>query len=122
MLPVTILVVDGNWMFREAVALALAKEGFRVLQATTPKEALAFMELQGEHVNLVMNEVNFRGAMQGMELLEALRKINRGVKAVFVSGYVDDAVEIHKAGDVHVLKPCQQRELMGKVKERLEAR
>jgi two-component SAPR family response regulator len=79
------------------------------------------MKLERDHVNIVMSEVHFRGTMQGMELLEALRTMNNRVKAVFVSGYVDDAVEIQKTADVHILKPCHQRELIGKVKGRLEA-
>jgi two-component system, cell cycle sensor histidine kinase and response regulator CckA len=117
-----ILVVDGNRMFREAAAYALANHGYEVLEAKTPKEAINLMELEGDRIEIVVSEVHLRGVMLGTTLVEALRKINRRVKAIFVSGYPDDAMKIQEPGDVHLLKPCRDRELLGKVQEILEAR
>jgi two-component system cell cycle sensor histidine kinase/response regulator CckA len=117
-----VLIVDGNWMFREAARYALARAGYDALQAETPNAAVALMEQEAGRVDLVVSEVQFKGATQGLSLLEKLRTFNADLKAVFVSGYPDDEAKMQQVGHVYLCKPFEQREFLAVVDQQLVCR
>ena len=88
-----VLLVDGNWMFRHAAALALSCEGYEVLEAITAKEGLDVMAAEKGRIDIVMSEVFFRGEINGPTLVKALRKITPELKCIFVSGYSKETLE-----------------------------
>jgi DNA-binding response OmpR family regulator len=110
-----VLVVDGNWMFREAARYALARAGYDALQVDTPKTAVALMERERDRVELVVSEVQFKDKTQGLSLLQKFRALNAELKAVFVSGNPDDAAKMERAGHAYLCKPFEQREFLAMV-------
>ena len=67
-----VLLVDGNWMFRDAAAMVLSREGYEVLIATTAKEGLEVMRSATGRIDVVVSEMNFKREMNGPTLLKAL--------------------------------------------------
>jgi two-component system cell cycle sensor histidine kinase/response regulator CckA len=87
-----VLLVDGNWMVRDAAAMVLSREGYEVLIATAAKEGLELMRSATGRIDVVVSEMNFKGEMNGPTLLKALRKIDQELKCIFVSGYHEDTL------------------------------
>jgi two-component system, cell cycle sensor histidine kinase and response regulator CckA len=120
-----VLLVDGNWMFREAAATALSREGYEVVVARTAKEGLEAMTADKGRIDVVVSEMFFKGEMNGPALLKALRKTDRELKCIFVSGYHEDRLrDMLEKDDAYafLVKPCTARELAVKVGEVVGAR
>jgi two-component system chemotaxis response regulator CheY len=71
----TILVVDDSPTMRQQVRMPLEDAGYKVLEAGDGQEALQRLE-GATDVHMVISDVNMPG-MNGLEMLEALRKIPR---------------------------------------------
>jgi CheY-like chemotaxis protein len=115
--PVTgnILLVDGNAAVREFLHEQLDSSGFRIFEASSGEEALAFAELGGEKVDLLITNVTMP-AMTGPEL--AKRWVDRWpeTQVLFMSGY--DAEELGgndliKSGRAEfVVKPVKPKHMI----------
>jgi two-component system, cell cycle sensor histidine kinase and response regulator CckA len=115
-----VLLVDGNWMFRDAAAMVLSREAYEVLIATTAKEGLEVMRSATGRIDVAVSEMNFKGEMNGPALLKALRKIDQELKCIFVSGYSEDTLRDMLGKDeayAFLVKPFKARELVAKVEE-----
>jgi two-component system chemotaxis response regulator CheY len=71
----TILVVDDSPTMRQQVRMPLEDAGYKVLEAGDGQEALRRLDGAAD-VHMVISDVNMPG-MNGLEMLEALRKIPR---------------------------------------------
>ncbi|MDT8448533.1 MAG: response regulator [Wenzhouxiangellaceae bacterium] len=103
-----VLVVDDQPDVREAMSLLLAGEGYRVLLAADPDEALRM--LRDESVALVLFDMNYSrdttSGREGLALLERMLEREPGVPMVAMTarGSVELAVEAMQMGAVDVLK------------------
>ena len=114
------LLVDGNWMFRDAATMVLSREGYEVLIATTAKEGLEVMRTAQGRIDVVVSEMNFKGEMNGPTLLKALRKIDHELRCIFVSGNHEDTLRDMLDGDeayAFLVKPFRAREFVAKIEE-----
>ena len=85
----TILVVDDEAQLVEVATIYLSDLGYRVLQATNPRQALAF--LQGsEKIDLLFSDIVMPGAMNGYDLVEAALELRPELKVLLVSGYTPE--------------------------------
>jgi two-component system NtrC family response regulator len=117
-----LLVVDDEESQRTVLAGFLRKRGFRVTTAASVPEAVRTVER--EAVDLVITDVRMPGA-SGIELLEAVRRINPEVGVVLLTafGTVADAVGAMKLGAADYLtKPVDLDELEIVVARVLERR
>jgi CheY-like chemotaxis protein len=118
----TVLVVDDEDDIRELTAETLEARGYAVLRAAGGEEALErYAEVDGG-IHLVVLDLGMPG-MGGMRCLEALRRMDPGVRVIVASGYSDAGreAEVREAGAVgFVAKPFQARELLLKVREALD--
>jgi two-component system, cell cycle sensor histidine kinase and response regulator CckA len=115
-----VLLVDGNWMLRDAAAMVLSREGYEVLIATTAKEGLEVMRSATGRIDVVVSEMNFKREMNGPTLLKALRKMDHHLKCIFVSGYHEDTLRDILDKDeacAFLVKPFTARALVVKVAE-----
>jgi two-component system chemotaxis response regulator CheY len=71
----TILVVDDSPTMRQQVRMPLEDAGYKVLEASDGQDALRRLD-GADVVDMVISDVNMPG-MNGLEMLEALRKIPR---------------------------------------------
>ncbi|HDH58113.1 MAG TPA: sigma-54-dependent Fis family transcriptional regulator [Bacteroidetes bacterium] len=112
-----ILIVDDEANIRNSLHAMLTDEGYECLPASSGTEALRLIHEEDVHLiitDMVMPE------MDGMELLEAVRKDFRDVRVIILTafGTVESAVKAMKFGAVDfLLKPIDFDMLLLKVRE-----
>jgi DNA-binding NtrC family response regulator len=114
----TILVVEDGAAEREALARVLRLEGYEVLTARAPAEALA---LADRPVELVISDLQM-GRESGIDLLRAWRQRWPHVPFILLTAYgtVDTAVTAMKLGATDFLsKPVDPDQLLGLVRRTL---
>jgi two-component system cell cycle sensor histidine kinase/response regulator CckA len=84
--PETILLVDDERPVRDLVSRYLRAEGYHVLEAAGPREALALA--LGCGIDLLVTDIAMP-EMSGGNLAESLRKTRPGLSVVYMSGYSD---------------------------------
>ena len=118
----TILIVEDEPAILEMTAIILKRQGYTVLAAKSPKEAI---RLAGEHnglIDLLLTDV-VMPEMNGLDLSEKLSSIYPCLKRVFMSGYTADVISHHGVlgADEHFIqKPFSLMELGAKLREVLE--
>ena len=86
----TILLVEDEDTVRRFVRRALHTNGFRVFEAATPEDALAFAAAQ-EHISLLLTDV-VMPRMSGPELAHRLQGMRPGLQVLYMSGYPSSLV------------------------------
>jgi two-component system OmpR family response regulator len=111
----TVLIVDDDAHIREVVRFALAKTGFRVLEAVDGRAALALFA--SAPPDLVILDV-LMPELDGTEVCRELRRVSR-VPIIFLTSLDDEAdrvIGLELGGDDYVAKPFSPRELVARVK------
>ncbi|MGE5646572.1 MAG: PAS domain S-box protein [Acidobacteriota bacterium] len=118
---VTVLLVEDEAGVRRLVRRMLVERGYRVLEASDGKEALAIYERQRAPVDLVLTDIVMPN-MNGNELADRLRALKPSLKILFMTGYSEEAVLKHKPCSAPILnKPFLAEALDRKVLEALGA-
>jgi two-component system response regulator RegA len=107
----TLLIVDDDRPFREAMAAAFARRGYEVRVAPSADEALALCADWVPERAVV--DLRMPGA-SGIELLRALKRIDPNTDVVVLTGYgsIPNAVEAVRAGATNYLtKPSEPDEI-----------
>jgi PAS domain S-box-containing protein len=118
----TILLVEDEVAVREVIGRFLGRAGYRVLIATRASEALA-LAAAGESIALVIADVVLP-ELGGRAVVEALRKLRPGLKALFVSGYPHELIlsrGMIEPGVELLDKPFASSELLARVRALLDA-
>jgi two-component system, cell cycle sensor histidine kinase and response regulator CckA len=115
----TILLVEDEPAVRQLFAQALARAGYRVLEARNGQEALKVFDEHGEAVDLLLTDMRMP-YMGGAELAKRLRSRRLTLKLICISGYpgtldADEAVDF-------LAKPFSRDDLLSKVREVLDRR
>ena len=87
----TVLLVEDEEAVRSLVRTVLVRAGYRVLAAANPDEAeLAFDEHRAP-IDILLTDVVMPGAT-GVDLYHRLAAKQPGLKAVFMSGYIEPGI------------------------------
>jgi two-component system response regulator RegX3 len=116
--PPLILVVDDERSYREALAVALQREGFLVETAADGPEAIARFEVA--RPSLVLLDVMLP-KISGIDVCRELRSRSR-VPIIMVTaktGEIDAVVGLEVGADDYVTKPFRLRELIARVRAAL---
>ena len=119
----TILIVDDEELIRKLGADILEDEGYKVLSASNGEEALRIYRRKKEKIALVILDMIMPG-LGGKETFLKLKVIDSAIKVLLSSGYsTNEGVgEILKEGvSGFIQKPYRDEELIGKVREILDA-
>ena len=83
-----ILVVDDEPGWREWLSYELTPKGNEIVSASNASEGLACLEQQS--FDLVITDVRMPGPMDGIDLIEAHRRMKPSQKVIFITGYAAD--------------------------------
>ena len=119
-MELSVLLVDDEEAFVEALARRLDKRGFRVTTATSGQQALEALEKGGAtRIDVVILDVKMPG-MDGLETLAAIKERHPLVEVVMLTGHatVESAIEGMKRGAFdYLMKPCEMEMLTTKLQQ-----
>lgn len=118
----TILLVEDESSMLKMITSMLVKQGYTVLTAGTPGEAIGLaMEYEGD-ISLLMTDV-IMPEMNGRNLADKLMAFKPSMKILFMSGYTADLITHHGVlndGVQFIQKPFSKEELAVKVRRVLD--
>lgn len=119
-----LLLVEDDEVVRDFAAEALRRQGYEVVEAAGPLEALAIAEGIGERLAGLVTDV-IMPDMTGAELADTLTALYPQLAVLYVSGYAASAIEEENLigpGTSFLSKPFSVRALADKVREVLDGR
>jgi DNA-binding NtrC family response regulator len=119
-LQAKVLIVDDEERFRNTLRKLLTAQGLETKAVGSGREAIE--ELKQHPYDVILLDVKMP-EMDGIEALGELKKVNRGVEVIILTGHasVDVAVEIMRLGGYeYLLKPCPMDELLAKIESAYE--
>ncbi len=117
----TILLVEDEAAVRTLMRENLLLHGYTVLEAADAGEALLISERHAGPIHLLLTDV-VMPRMSGPELAQRLRSVYPAMKALFISGYDENALRQHgvlAAGTPLLQKPFMIAQLARKVRDML---
>ena len=114
-----ILVVDDDVDITHSFSLALQKDGFIVDTYNDPLKALE--NFKADLYDLVLLDIKLP-TMDGFELYDKIREIDRRVKVCFISGYQMNYLALREQGlqiDCFISKPIKIEDLLRKINAEL---
>ena len=115
----TLLLVDDETAFLDAMARRLKKRDFEILTASSGMEALEMLTSNGEKIEVVILDVKMPG-MDGITTLAEIKRKFPLVEVVMLTGHATVSSAIHgmKQGAFdYLMKPCDMNILVEKVNE-----
>ncbi|RJX34781.1 MAG: PAS domain S-box protein [Desulfurivibrio sp.] len=113
----TVLLVEDEEALLKMTGRMLEMEGYAVLAARTPEEAIRLSEEHPGAIHLLLTDVVMPG-MNGRELSERIQRLRPATKSLFMSGYTANVIAHHGVldeGVQFVQKPFSRQELAAKV-------
>ncbi len=120
----TILLVEDEPMILEMAATMIQLQGYKVLCAATPGQAIRLACEHTGHIDMLMTDV-VMPEMNGRDLARNLLSIYPRIKRLFMSGYTANVIAHHGVLDegVHFIqKPFTMEGLAAKIREVLDER
>jgi CheY-like chemotaxis protein len=119
----TILLVEDEPSVRLLAARLLNEEGYKVLEAQTGEQALRMYREYAGTIHLVFTDVVMPG-MDGSALAAHLKSLHPGLKVLYMSGYVENAVAHHAEighRDAFLQKPFTPEVVLQRVRQVLDS-
>jgi two-component system cell cycle sensor histidine kinase/response regulator CckA len=119
----TILLAEDEQLVLRLACEVLRMYDYEVLEATNGDAALLICERFTEPIHLLITDVIMPG-MNGHELSDRLRHLRPEMKALYMSGYTDNAIVHHEVlaeGANFIQKPFSADSLARRVREILDA-
>jgi PAS domain S-box-containing protein len=115
----TVLLVDDEDTVRRIARRVLEADGYTVLTASDPNEALAIAARSPRAIQVLLTDVVMPG-MSGPRLAAQLRLERPEIRVVYMSGYPDAITGSHGVrdpGTIYLQKPFAPAELRAKVRQ-----
>jgi PAS domain S-box-containing protein len=118
----TILLVEDEKQVRAVVERILLRDGYRVLVASGPSEALGICQQHEGTIGLLLTDV-MMPQMSGRELADKILLARPDIRLLFMSGYTSDIVlsPVGATAAAFLQKPMTPTALIRKVREVLAA-
>ncbi|MBV6432133.1 MAG: hypothetical protein IANPNBLG_02269 [Bryobacteraceae bacterium] len=85
----TVLVVDSEESILSLISRVLTRQGYEVITATTPEEALRIAAEPARRIHLTVMEISLP-QLAGPQLIARLREIHPDMRVLYMSGFTDD--------------------------------
>ncbi len=118
----TILLAEDDEIVRRLAQAVLERAGYTVLIATNGREALSLFERYADEIDMALLDV-VMPEMGGREAYERMRAVRPNLKAIFASGYSENAIHTNfvlDQGLIFIQKPFGREALLGAVREALD--
>jgi CheY-like chemotaxis protein len=116
----TILLVEDARTLRPLVRELLEQQGYQVLEAGDPLEALALSENHNGEIHLLLTDV-MMPELDGVELAKRLRKRRTALRVVYMSGYSGAGLRSMDQDGNFLEKPFKPDALAALVRKVLDA-
>ena len=114
-----VLVLEDETSVRKLVQAMLGQQGYNILEAGSPVEALKYCKEHAGPIHLLVTDVVMPG-MGGRQFAELAANYRSTMKVLYMSGYTGDSIAHHGALDAGVAflqKPFSSESLLQKVRE-----
>ncbi len=114
-----VLLVEDDALVRRALQVMLSRAGHKVVPAANGAEALARWEETTAPFDVVLTDVLMPG-MTGPDVVRQLRHDEPGLRVVYMSGHVDDAmrdVDLERERALFVRKPASRAALLSALEQ-----
>jgi DNA-binding NtrC family response regulator len=119
----TILIVEDEAALRRILKIALEKAGYRVLEASNGRQAIASWENAPGKIDLLLTDMVMPEGVSGRDLATRLRTLQPGLPVIYTSGYSpelsDPAVVVEKQS-FFLAKPYKPAEMLALVRRCLD--
>jgi DNA-binding NtrC family response regulator len=117
--------VEDDHAVRLTTRRVLESKGYRILEATSGREALEVWQSHAEKIALMLTDIIMPGEMTGRDLAERLWGQRPGSKVIFMSGYSADVLGtnrdfIRRTRSHFLQKPCSARAILETVRRCLD--
>ncbi|MCU1311336.1 MAG: multi-sensor hybrid histidine kinase [Candidatus Angelobacter sp.] len=119
----TILLVEDQQGLRTLAKEFLGRQGYKVLEAARPSEAMAISDTYAGTIHLLLTDVIMPG-MNGRALAKKLRPQRKDMKVLYVSGFTQEVLERSDVSEPELSfmeKPFTLEALAKKVREVLDS-
>ncbi len=113
------MLVDDSGVIRKLIRQILEFQGYVVLDAPSPEEAIRICENQEGEIHLLLTDVIMPG-MSGLDLSKRVQPLRPAMKVLYMSGSAEDAIDqdgVLRAGIHFIQKPFSPASLDGKIQE-----
>ena len=118
----TILLAEDEPSILKLTKMLLEKQGYTVLDASTPGQAIRLAREHEGEIHLLITDV-VMPEMNGRDLAKNVLSLYPGIKRLFMSGYTADVIAHHgvlEEGVFFIQKPFSKTNLAAKVREVLD--
>ncbi len=118
----TILLVDDEDSIRNFLSEILSEQGYKIIEASNGKMGLRKFKENKELIHLLISDITMP-EMSGPELINELRDLQPDIKAIFISGNIDNDLIKKHTSDTNVSflqKPFTYDSIISKVREILD--
>ena len=118
----TILLVEDEPAILSMTKVLLERQGYSVLAASTPGQAIQLAKEHADEIHLLMTDV-VMPEMNGRELAKNLQDLYPGLQLLFMSGYTANVIDHHGVLDSDVCfiqKPFSMRDLASTIRKALD--
>jgi DNA-binding response OmpR family regulator len=118
----TILLVEDEQSLLKPTKMLLEKQGYTVLTASMPGEAIRIAKERSSDIQLLLTDV-VMPEMNGRDLARELQSLYPHIKLLFTSGYTADIIANHGIlieGVHFIQKPYAPQSLTAKIREVLD--
>jgi PAS domain S-box-containing protein len=118
----TLLLGEDDPALRRVLRRLLERVGYTVVEAADGEEAVALFEAQPGRIALVLLDV-IMPVLNGRQVLDRIRAVRPGVKAIFMSGHSADVAgqrDVVLGSEPLLQKPVEPEVLLRAVRQRLD--
>ena len=116
-----VLVVEDEDRVRTLTVAVLRKNGYRVLEAASGKDALDVFQGHNSEIDLLFADVMMPGNLLGDELAARLRATKPSLAVLLTSGYTPEVTKTEFRGDGNFLtKPFTPTQMLASVRQCLD--